>query len=86
MLYGTCARSEEILDVEDLDLAGRRCPVKSKGAQPKVRHRGAVRAGYVLETVLWDAGTARPLPCSTGTPPSRARGPALRPHPPRRAG
>ncbi|WP_257138366.1 MULTISPECIES: site-specific integrase [Streptomyces] len=59
MLYETCARSEEILDVniEELDLAGRRVPVKSKGAQPKVR-----RADYVLETVFWGAGTARLLP------------------------
>ena len=41
MLYETCARSEEVLDVniEDLDLAGRRCPVKAKGAVPKVRRR-----------------------------------------------
>ena len=64
MLYETCARSEEILDVniEELDLAGRRCPVKSKGAQPKVRRRGATRADYVLEMVFWDAGTARLLP------------------------
>ncbi|MFF2744236.1 tyrosine-type recombinase/integrase [Kitasatospora sp. NPDC058048] len=64
MLYETCARSEEILDVniEDLDLAGRRAPVKSKGAKPKVRRRGTVRADYVLETVFWDAGTARLLP------------------------
>ncbi|WP_371800933.1 site-specific integrase [Streptomyces sp. NBC_01732] len=64
MLYETCARSEEILDVniEGLDLAGRRAPVKSKGAKPKVRRRGTVRADYVLETVFWDAGTARLLP------------------------
>lgn len=64
MLYETCARSEEILDVniEDLNLAGRRAPVKSKGAKPKVRRRGTVRADYVLETVFWDAGTARLLP------------------------
>ncbi|MFF4652632.1 tyrosine-type recombinase/integrase [Streptomyces sp. NPDC001380] len=63
-LYETCARSEEILDVniEDLDLAGRRCPVKAKGAQPKVRRRGTARADYVLETVFWDAGTAWLLP------------------------
>jgi integrase len=64
MLYETCARSEEILDVniEELDLAGRRCPVKAKGAQPKVRRRGAARSDFVLETVFWDAGTARLLP------------------------
>ncbi|MCX4395103.1 site-specific integrase [Streptomyces sp. NBC_01767] len=64
MLYETCARSEEILDVniEGLDLAGRRAPVKSKGAKPKVRRRGTVRADYVLETVFWDAGTDRLLP------------------------
>ncbi|GGU64680.1 hypothetical protein GCM10010211_32180 [Streptomyces albospinus] len=64
MLYETCARSEEVLDVniEDLDLAGRRCPVKAKGAQPKVRRRGVTRADFVLETVFWDAGAARLLP------------------------
>lgn len=64
MLYETCARSEEVLDVniEDLDLAGRRCPVKANGAQPKVRRRGGAREDYVLETVYWDAGTARLLP------------------------
>ncbi|MFJ5611078.1 tyrosine-type recombinase/integrase [Streptomyces sp. NPDC093221] len=64
MLYETCARSEEILDlnIEDLDLAGRRCPVKAKGAQPKVRRRGASRADYVLETCSGTPGTARLLP------------------------
>lgn len=45
MLYETWARSEEILDVnvEDLDLVSRRCPVKAKGSQPKVRRRGGAR-------------------------------------------
>jgi integrase/recombinase XerC len=48
MLYETCAHSDEVLDVntEDLDLAGRRCPVKAKGAQPKVRRRGTARSDY----------------------------------------
>ncbi|MGN2639339.1 tyrosine-type recombinase/integrase [Nocardia takedensis] len=55
MLYETCARADELLQVniEDLDLAGRSCPVKSKGA---THHE------HVLETVYWDAGTARLLP------------------------
>ncbi|MCX5103873.1 MULTISPECIES: site-specific integrase [unclassified Streptomyces] len=64
MLYETAARSEEILgvNIEDLDLAGRRCPVKAKGAKSKYRRRGQVREDFVLETVYWDAGTARLLP------------------------
>ncbi|MBL1119713.1 site-specific integrase [Streptomyces sp. 110] len=64
MLYETVARSEEILEVniEELDLAGRRAPVKSKGARPRTRRRGAPREEFVLETVYWDAGTARLLP------------------------
>ncbi|WP_433258454.1 hypothetical protein ACQPYK_23565 [Streptosporangium sp. CA-135522] len=36
--------------------------MKSKGARPEVRRRGAARADFVLETVFWDAGTARLLP------------------------
>jgi integrase len=64
MLYETCARSEEILgvNIEDLDLAGRRAPVKAKGARPRTRRRGVMREDFVLETVYWDAGTARLLP------------------------
>ncbi|WP_137981173.1 tyrosine-type recombinase/integrase [Streptomyces violaceusniger] len=64
MLYETVARSEEILgvNIEELDLAGRRAPVKAKGAQPRTRRRGAPREEFVLETVYWDAGTARLLP------------------------
>jgi integrase len=63
MLYETCARAEELLgvNIEDLDLAGRCCPVKPKGARPKRRRRGG-REDYVLEPVCWDAGTARLLP------------------------
>ncbi|MEU5160102.1 site-specific integrase [Streptomyces sp. NPDC020875] len=63
MLYETCARAEEILDVniEELDLAGRRAPVKAKGAAAR-RRGGRVREDFVLETVYWDAGTARLLP------------------------
>ncbi|GAA4982634.1 hypothetical protein [Actinopolymorpha pittospori] len=43
MLYETVARSEEVLgvNIEELDLAGRRAPVKAKGAQPGTRRRGA---------------------------------------------
>ncbi|MEV6483308.1 site-specific integrase [Streptomyces sp. NPDC051576] len=64
MLYETAGRAEEILGVsiDDLDLAGRRCPVKAKGARTKARRRGQARKDYVLETVYWDAGTARLLP------------------------
>jgi hypothetical protein len=50
------------VNIEDLDFAGRRCPVKTKGARTKARRRGQVREDYVLETVYWDAGTARLLP------------------------
>lgn len=64
MLYETAARSDEILgvNIEDLDLAGRRCQVKAKGAKSKSRRRGEAREDFVLETVYWDAGTARLLP------------------------
>lgn len=64
MLYETCARAEEILgiNIEEPDLAGRRAPVKAKGAQPRTRRRGAPREDFVLEPVFWDAGTARLLP------------------------
>ncbi|RAJ89195.1 phage integrase family protein [Streptomyces sp. PsTaAH-137] len=64
MLYETAGRSEEILgvNIEDLDLAARRCPVKAKGARSKARRHGQAREDFVLETVYWDAGTARLLP------------------------
>ncbi|TSD93274.1 site-specific integrase [Skermania sp. ID1734] len=64
MLYETCARTEELLqlNIEDLDLAGRCAPVKSKGAKPRTRRRGAAHHEHVLENVYWDAGTARLLP------------------------
>ncbi|MFF3389438.1 site-specific integrase [Streptomyces sp. NPDC002669] len=64
MLYETVARSEEILgvDIEELDLAGRRAPVKAKDAKPRTRRRGVPREDYVMEPVYWDAGTARLLP------------------------
>ena len=50
------------LNIEDLDLAGRCARVKSKGAKPRTRRRGAAHHEHVLETVYWDAGTARLLP------------------------
>lgn len=52
MLYETLARAEEILEVniEELDFAGRRCPVKAKGARTRARRRGQAREDYVLET------------------------------------
>jgi integrase len=64
MLYETAGRAEEILgvNIEDLDLSARRCPVKAKGARSKARRRGQAREDFVLETVYWDAGTARLLP------------------------
>ncbi|MFJ9530529.1 site-specific integrase [Streptomyces cyaneofuscatus] len=64
MLYETVARSDEILgvNIEEMDFAGRRCPVKAKGARTKARHRGQAREDFVLEPVYWDAGTARLLP------------------------
>ncbi|MFH8804504.1 site-specific integrase [Streptomyces sp. NPDC017936] len=64
MLYETAGRAEEVLGVhiEELDFAGRRCLVKAKGARTKARRRGQAREDYVLETVCWEAGTARLLP------------------------
>jgi len=63
MLYETCARAEEILgvNIEELDFAGRRAAVKAKGAAVR-RRGGRAREDFVLETVYWDAGTARLLP------------------------
>jgi hypothetical protein len=56
--------ADEILgvNIEDLDFAGRRCPVKAKGALTKAHRRGQAREDFILETVCWDAGTARLLP------------------------
>ncbi|MEU9004759.1 hypothetical protein [Streptomyces sp. NPDC048551] len=64
MLYETASRAEEILgvNIEDLDFAGRLCPVKAKGAKSTSRRRGQVREDFVLEAVHRDAGTARLLP------------------------
>ncbi|MGW8366825.1 tyrosine-type recombinase/integrase [Streptomyces wedmorensis] len=75
MLYETAGRAEEILgvNIEDLDFAGRRCLVKAKSARSKVRRRGQVRGDFVLETVYWDAGTARLLK-------GRTRGPVFVTH------
>ncbi len=56
-------RRAEVLDIniEDLPLAGRRCPVREKGAQLKAA-AVAPRKDYLLKAVSWDAGTARLLP------------------------
>jgi integrase len=64
MLYETAGRAEEILgvNIEDLGFAGRRCPVKAKGARSKARRRGQAREDYALETVHWGAGAAGLLP------------------------
>lgn len=48
--------------------------VKSKGAKPRTRRRGPAHHEHVLETVYWDAGTARLLPWLTR---GRARGPVF---------
>ncbi|WP_225860917.1 tyrosine-type recombinase/integrase [Streptomyces triticiradicis] len=79
MLYETAARSDEILalNIEDLDFAGRRCQVKAKGAKAKTRRRGEARDDFVLETVYWDAGTARLLPRLLK---DRSRGPVFATH------
>ncbi|MEV0087608.1 site-specific integrase [Saccharopolyspora sp. NPDC050642] len=79
MLYETAARTEEILglNIEDLDLAGRRAPVKAKGARAKTRRRGQAREDVVLEPVYWDAGTARLLPRLLK---GRTRGPVFTTH------
>ncbi|WP_051020410.1 tyrosine-type recombinase/integrase [Nocardia araoensis] len=53
-LYETCARTEDLLqiNIEDLDLARRCARVKSKGAKPRTRRRGAAHHEHVLETVF----------------------------------
>lgn len=79
MLYETAARAEEILslNIENLDLAGRRALVKAKGARSKTRRREQAREDVVLETVYWDAGTARLLPRLLK---GRTRGPVFTTH------
>ncbi|MFF7944881.1 site-specific integrase [Nocardia gamkensis] len=79
MLYETCARTEELLQVniEDLDLPGRCALVKGKGAKPRTDRRGATHAEHVLETAYWDAGAARLLPRLTR---DRSRGPVFVTH------
>jgi hypothetical protein len=66
MLYETSGRAEEILgvNIEDLDFAGRRCPVKAKGARTKARHCGRPARTTCRRpcTGMPDAGTARLLP------------------------
>ncbi|GAA4973907.1 site-specific integrase [Yinghuangia aomiensis] len=78
MLYETAARAEEVLalNVEDLDLAQRRAPVKAKGAATR-RRGSAAREDAVREWVYWDAGTARLLPRLLK---GRARGPVFTTH------
>ncbi|MEU4842457.1 hypothetical protein [Nocardia testacea] len=57
---GNLRSQEELLqpNIEDLDLAGRSAPVKSKGAKPRTRRRGATH----YEHVYWVARPARLLP------------------------
>ncbi|SEG91512.1 hypothetical protein SAMN04489712_12943 [Thermomonospora echinospora] len=65
MLYETAGRAEEVLGVNiedldldlDLDLAGRRCPVKAKGARAKSRWREQARALLEARTALGGPGT-----------------------------
>jgi integrase len=85
MLYETAARAEEVLgvNIEDLDLGGRRCPVKAKGARSKARRRGQAREDFVLETRLLGRWY------SPASAPSAARpdpGPGVRHPPPPRSG
>ena len=64
MLYETCARAEEILgiNIEELDLAGRRTPVK------------AVSPRDVCRTLGWPGfRTGRPARYWTSTRPSEGR-------------
>ncbi|WP_228782305.1 site-specific integrase [Nocardia abscessus] len=72
MLYETCARAEEILqlNIEDLDQAGRCARVKSKGATPRTRRRGPAHHEHVLETVYWDAGPPACCPDSSAAAPA----------------
>ncbi|WSP84417.1 hypothetical protein OG289_36940 [Streptomyces sp. NBC_01235] len=37
-------------------MAGRRAPVKAKGARPRTRRRGAPREEFAMEPVYGDAG------------------------------
>ena len=59
MLYDTAARAQEILgvNIEDLDFAGRRCPVKAKGA--RTRPAAAARCA---RTTCWRPSTGTPAP------------------------
>ncbi|WP_158942725.1 hypothetical protein [Streptomyces sp. ERV7] len=79
MLYETVARADELLgvNIEDLNLAARQCPVKVKGAKA-VRRRGQAREDCATETIYRDADTARLLPRLIG---ERTRGPLLVTHP-----
>jgi site-specific recombinase XerD len=62
MLYETCARTEELLqlNIEDLHLSGRCAQMKSKGAKPRTRRRGPAlaRLPYDQARHLLDAATA----------------------------
>ncbi|MEV0708443.1 hypothetical protein [Nocardia aurea] len=62
---------------KDLDLAGRCAPVKSKGAKPRTRRRGAAHHEHILEKVYRDAGSARLLPRLIR---GRTRGPVFLTH------
>ena len=55
------------LNIEDPDLAGRCCPVKSKDAKPPTRRKSTSHAQHILNTVYWDAGTADCCPRLTTT-------------------
>jgi integrase len=64
MLYETCARVEEILGRQHRGPGPGRPPLPSEGEGRSAQGPppGQAREDFVLETVYWDAGTARLLP------------------------
>lgn len=88
MLYETAGRAEGSsarragggvlgVNIEELDFAGRRCPVKAKGTRSTARRRGRAREDDMPKTVYWNPGTARLLPRLLN---GRTHGPAFVTH------
>lgn len=79
MLYETVARAEEILgvNIEELDLVGRRASVKAKGARPRTRRRGALREEFAMEPVYRGS---RHRPPAAPADQGRTRGPVFVTH------
>ena len=88
MLYETAARASEILarDVEQLDLANRRAPVRSKGGQTEWVHWGTGTAHLLPRLLRLPDGTSRtsgplflanrkPTPLANPRPATSARTP-----------